>query len=272
MKGHFFFDGGKGGAGFKGFNPWAMKGGFASMFGFAGKGGFKGGKFGGKAFTPELREDESERPEPPANDNLYVKQLPLGATEDMLRDTFGKVGDIAEIRILRPGDFALEGAALIRYASEEQAASARTSLDGAAVHGSTPPLFAKCQTTRQSVSDGDHVYLKNVPTNTTDDKLRDLLSKHGEVKWTKVMRTTNGPGRIGATCGALIEMGSSEQASAAVAALTDQSITFGELVRPMKVRYAANKAAAKAATQQQAAPEEAPQIPGTRLAEGFSPP
>lgn len=279
MKGNFFFKGGKGfgkDAGFKGFSPWGMKGGFDfGMFGFGGKGGFKGGfkggKFGGKGFAPELREDEPDKPEPPASDNLYIKHLPLGATEEMLRDTFGKVGEVAELRILR-SDYALEGAALIRYASEEQATAARTSLDETAVQGSTVPLFAKAQTTKQSAADGDHVYLKNVPTNTTDDKLKELLGKYGEVKWTKVMRTSSGQTRVGQTCGALIEMGSPEQASAAIAALNDQSISFSELVRPMKVRYAANKAAAKASAEQQGAPEDAPQIPGTRLAEGFAPP
>jgi len=278
MKGDFFFKGGKG-AGFKGFSPWGMKGGFDfGKFDWSGnrgfKGGFKGGKFGGKGFAPELREDESDKPEPPASDNLYIKHLPLGITEDMLRETFGKVGEITELRILR-SDFALEGAALIRYASEEQAVAARTGLDDTAVQGSTPALFARSQTTRQSAADLDHVYLKNVPTNTTDEKLKDLLGKYGEVKWTKVMRTSSGQTRIGQTCGALVEMGSPEQASAAIEALNDQSISYGELVRPMKVRFAANKAAAKAPAQEPSppeSPEDLPQIPGTRLAEAFSPP
>jgi len=278
--------------GWKGFDPFALmfKGGYGyGGFPFGGKDFFKGAKgfgkgfefgkgfdkgFGkgfGKASTLELREDGSdEKPEPPPSDNLYIKHLPLGVTEDNLRETFEKSGAIEQLRILRP-DYALECAALIRYSSPEEATAARTTLDGTVVSGSTPPLFAKSQT-KQGASKEDHVYVKNVPTNTPDEKIVELFSKYGEVKWSKVMRTTSGQSRIGSTCAALVEMSTTDEVLAAVAALNGSVLNFSELIRPMRVRYAENKTPPKEVVAPPAPALEEPQVPGTRLAEGFAPP
>merc|ERR1711924_8080 len=61
-------------------------------------------------------------------------------------------------------------------------------------------------------------------------------------KWMKVMRTPNQQ-RIGSTCAALFEMSSEEEAQTAIAALNENVLDLGQLAPPMKVRYAANKAA-----------------------------
>merc|ERR1711904_360316 len=105
------------------------------------------------------------------------------------------MGEIGELRILRP-DFALECAVLVRYASKEQAASARTTLDDTVVDGSTAPLYAHAQE-KQGGTKQDHVYLKNIPTNSSEEKIKMLLGRHGEVKWCKVMRATAGQAKIG---------------------------------------------------------------------------
>lgn len=212
--------------------------------GYGAKGGWtfvKGGGWpGGKGMVPELREDAPDKPEPPASDNLYVKHLPIGVTEDDVRSTFSQnSAEIVELRILRP-EFALECAALVRFATEEQAAQARTSLDGTVVHGQTPALYANAQT-RQGASKKDHVYLRNVPTNASEEKVEELLNKYGTVKWHKVMRTRQGQMKISPTCAALFEMSSEEEAEKAIAALNDVELNFSDVAPPMKVRYAANR-------------------------------
>jgi len=280
----------KGGKGFQAFwppwaapfgfpGPWGPKGGWGKGFGpkgypganFGGWTYVKGGTGFGKGGVPELREDGPERPEPPQSDNLYVKHLPLGVTEENLRETFSTCGEVAEVRVLRP-DFALECAALVRFVTVGDAEKARTTLDSTVVKGSTPSLYANAQNKR-GASKQDHVYLKNVPTNASEDKLKELLGAHGEVKWSKVMRATAGQSRISATCAALFEMESEEQAAAAIEALNNKVLSFEVVAPAMKVRYAENKAAKAAADKPSEATEpQIPEMPATRLVAAAPPP
>jgi len=220
--------------------------------------GFGWGK-GGWAPVPQLQKDDGpEKAEPPASDNLYVKHLPLGITDEVVKETFAKMGEVAELRILRP-DFSLESAALVRYATAESAAAARSTLNGTVLEGSTPPIFAKTQD-KSGGKKEDHVYIKNIPASTTDENLKELMSKYGEVKWLKVMRASPGQWKISPTCAALIEMGGTAEAEAAIKDLNDKELSYSSLIGPMKVRYAENKAK----TSPDGGAE--PTLPGTRLA------
>lgn len=262
---------------------WNQKGGFGGGYGMwfggmGGKGAYSGfggkGNYGGwtyvkggygKGGVPELREDGPEKPEPPQSDNLYVKHLTIGVTEESVKEAFAGCGEVAEVRILRP-EFALECAALVRFATTEGAAQARTTLDGTVMQGSTPVLYANNQN-KGATPKKDHVYVKGIPTNTSEDKIKAIFAQHGEVKWNKIMRSIPGQSRIGATCAALFEMGSEEEAEAAIAALNEKTLSLSDFCGPMRVRYAENKAANKAAAVDAAAqPSEAPEdMPATRL-------
>eukprot|EP00427_Karlodinium_veneficum_P041932 CAMPEP_0169263962 /NCGR_PEP_ID=MMETSP1016-20121227/44744_1 /TAXON_ID=342587 /ORGANISM="Karlodinium micrum, Strain CCMP2283" /LENGTH=99 /DNA_ID=CAMNT_0009347037 /DNA_START=143 /DNA_END=442 /DNA_ORIENTATION=+ len=90
-------------------------------------------------------------------------------------------------------------------------------------------------------SQEDHVYIENVPTSTLEEELDELLSKYGEVKWCSVLGYTPGKSRVESTCAAFVEMSSFIEASKAVDALNGTVVHFSELIRPMKVRYAALK-------------------------------
>jgi RNA recognition motif-containing protein len=185
-----------------------------------------------------------EKPEPPASNNLYIKHLPMGVTEDMLQDTFQTAGHIQQLRILRL-DNLVESAALIRFSSPEEATAARTTLDGTVVNGSTRPLIAKSMAGPEGGSQEDHVYIENVPTSTLEEELEELFSKYGKVEWSSVLGYTPGKSRVESTCAAFVEMSTFQEASAAVAALNGTVVHFSELIRPMKVRYAENKAPPK---------------------------
>merc|ERR1712224_857837 len=105
----------------------------------------------------------------------------------------------------------------------------------------------------------DHVYIKNVPTNTSEEKLKELVGAHGEIKWHKIMRANAGQSRIGATCASLFEMSSEDEVQKIVAALNDKQMDYSELCGPMRVRYAENKAARAATVAEQ------PAVAGARL-------
>merc|ERR1719217_1773171 len=83
--------------------------------------------------------DDPDKPEPPPSDNLYVRDLPMRTNEETVRETFSKVGQVVELRLLWAGTSPVCGA-LVRMASKEQAVSARTMLDGQALEGKTSVL------------------------------------------------------------------------------------------------------------------------------------
>lgn len=210
-----------------------------------GKGFDSWGKGGGLVLQP--RSEEPEMTEPPASDNLYVKHLPAGITEAEVRETFEKCGEVKELRVLRP-DFSLEWPALVRMGTPEQAQAARTTLDNTVPSGSTQPIVATHQK-KGGTTKEDHVYIKNVPLNTTTEKLQELFSQYGEVKWCKMMPAAAsqwGQWGMGATLSsaALVQMSTEDEAKNAIESLNGNSLKLEVLASPMKVRFAANKAAA----------------------------
>mmetsp|Transcript_85323 Transcript_85323/g.150678 ORF Transcript_85323/g.150678 Transcript_85323/m.150678 type:complete len:335 (-) Transcript_85323:351-1355(-) len=221
-----------------------MKGGWGAPKGW-GKGGWGGGGKGGwggfGSWAPlklPPREEEPEKPEGPPSDNLYVKHLPVGITEEDVKATFGKCGEVADCRLLRP-DYSLEWAALVRMTTPEQAATARQSLDNGYPEYTVPALMVK-QQTKNGSSVEDHCYIKNVPTNTTEAKLTAVFAKFGEVKWVSVLPpATNW--RVGPSSTALVQMSNKEECEKAIEALNDVVPTFSDFGATMKVRFALPK-------------------------------
>jgi len=164
-----------------------------------------------------------------------VKHWPVGVTEDEVKATFAASGEVAECRLLRP-DVSLEWAALVRMSSPEQAAAARQSVDDTFPAVDQKPLEVTIQQ-KNGAPKEDHCYVKNVPSNTTKEKITALFGKYGEVKWCNVLAS----GRKDASSGALVEMSSAEEAQKAIADLNGKTLPLAELGQTIKVRYALNK-------------------------------
>lgn len=218
-------------------------GGKQKMFGGRAWGKGKGwGKGWGSWWAPppklQPRDEEVEKPEGPESENLYIKHLPVGATEEDVTATFQKAGEVAECKVLKP-NYSLEWAALVRMATPAQAAVARQSVDNTFPLISPQALSVQLQTKKGEAKD-DHCYIKNLPTNITKDKLEALFSKFGEVKWCEVMPPMM-RGRIDSSCAALVEMGSPDECQKAITGLNEQVIPFAELGATVKVRYALKK-------------------------------
>jgi RNA recognition motif-containing protein len=204
-----------------------------SMMG--GCGGMKGGWSAPKLLP---REEEPEKPEGQPSENLYVKHLPVGVTEEQIKDTFQKVGTVEECRLLRP-DYSLEWAALVRMSTLEQGAAARRTLDDSYPVIIPPePLLVKLQTKNGAPKD-DHCYIKNLPTNATKDKVIALFSKYGEVKWCEVLSPA-GKWKVDSSSAALVEM-PPEDCQKAIAALDGSQVPYSEIGATIRVRYALNK-------------------------------
>jgi len=227
------------------------KGGWGGYGGGWGKGGYMayanwawyGNWWPSSKLPPRDDEKEKERPEPAVSDNLYVKHLPVGISEEDLTATFTKVGEVTSLRIIKP-EFALEWSALVRLATEQQAQTARTSLDEQYPQAVTPPLEAHTQQKGGSTVD-DHVYIKHLPTNTTTEKIDALCSRFGEVKWSSVLPPSTRQWRVDSSRAALVQMGSTEEAAKVIEAFDGKPLPLSDVGATMKVRYAESKVRAQ---------------------------
>merc|ERR1740121_471128 len=68
----------------------------------------------------------------PPSDNLYVKGLPIDASEDEVRLLFGEYGNVVSIKVMTPRPGAYDCTALVRMSSVEEAEAAVNSSGGGA--------------------------------------------------------------------------------------------------------------------------------------------
>lgn len=228
-----------------GVDGWSVKCANHDVAGGAGKGeggkgdffSFMGGKGkdiwgGGWVWSNQT---ESERPEPEPHDNLYVKNLPPGVSEEEITETFAEAGDVVECRVLR-WDGVSECAALVRMASIEAATKAKELLNG--------KVHAKCvqdvTVTIQQKSGApveDHCFVKGLHCTTSEEQLKALFGKCGEVKWCRVLPLPFMPASTKLPdCTALVQMANAEEAQKAVDELSGQPAP--ECGAAMVVRYA----------------------------------
>jgi len=219
------------------------KGGCGGGFPQGGKGwyGGKGGKGDwpavGWVWQPSGRSASGDRPEPDPHENLYVKDLPPGVTDDEVHATFSKVGQVLMSRVLRWDD--MSGcAALVRMANVEQALRAKEELDGT-VLGSCIRQIACTPQEKRGASVEDHVYVKGLHFTTTRKQLSTLFDHYGTVKWTRILPLPfpSNPANF-PDCTALVQMSSEEEAQLAIQSLNGQSPALGAA---MSVTFAALK-------------------------------
>mmetsp|Transcript_20308 Transcript_20308/g.53833 ORF Transcript_20308/g.53833 Transcript_20308/m.53833 type:complete len:468 (-) Transcript_20308:177-1580(-) len=218
-----------------------------------GKGWGKGGGWGGDGWlwTPGPSRggrdgEEDSRPEGPPSDNLYVKDLPPGITEDEVFATFSKAGQVVDCYVLR-WDHLSACAALVRMASTEQATKAKEKLHGA-IHENCHTLLSVRNHEKNGETQDDHAYVKGIHCTTTEEQVREVLGKFGTVKWMKLLPLPFREGGKGGGSGfpqvaALVQFTSPEETTAAVNALDGK--TSSEFGAPMVIKFAEEKANAK---------------------------
>lgn len=202
------------------------KGGAAGGKGWYGKGGKGGWPAIGWVWQPSGRTKGGDRPEPAPHENLYVKDLPPGITEDEVHSTFSKVGQVLGSRVLRWDD--MSGcAALVRMANTEQAVRAKASLNGTVLESCLRPLTCTPQEKAGQPVE-DHVYIKGLHFTTSRKQLSALFGRFGTVKWSRVLPLPfpSNPANL-PDCTALVQMSSPEEAQYAMTGLNGQSPALG---------------------------------------------
>jgi len=76
-----------------------------------------------------------------AKTNLYVKNIALFVTDDMLNDAFKPYGNITSTKIMRDANGMSKGFGFVCFASLSEAEKAKTELNGKVVWPSTKPLY-----------------------------------------------------------------------------------------------------------------------------------
>ncbi|GBE60586.1 polyadenylate binding protein [Babesia ovata] len=143
--------------------------------------------------------------------NLYVRNFPDTWTEDDLRETFSKYGEITSM-LLKTDDKGRRFA-FVNYSDTSMAKAAMEAQNGVKLEGMEEPLMV-CQhmgkarryamlKAQYDSSAQDHrnkflgvnLYLKNLDDAIDDAALRDLFKQYGTVTSSKVMRDPNGVSR-----------------------------------------------------------------------------
>jgi len=167
------------------------------------------------------------------NDNLYVKGLPLGTPDFLLRAVFAQFGTVVWLKVLDPrGAEALDCAALVQMATVDEAQAAVAALHGRVLSAPLQPMRVRFAGKEQQP--GSNLYVGGLPITIHEQQLRTTFSECGVVMRLRLLVQ---PGRP--ETHALVQMSSPDEAEVAINKLHGAP---PQTVGPtLVVRYAKNK-------------------------------
>ena len=140
------------------------------------------------------------------NNSIYIKNIPDKINESEIKDLFKKFGEITWSKVL--SDNSGRKFAIIVFSSTESASKAKEEMNDKKIDNNEIGLYVdllqkKSERKRFLISKiGDinnklnqefkncNLYIKNLPYDLTDDKLREIFSKYGEIKSVKISKFT----------------------------------------------------------------------------------
>ncbi|GKB70324.1 polyadenylate-binding protein 7, partial [Tanacetum coccineum] len=140
--------------------------------------------------------------------NLYIKNLELGMTQDVLEQTFAKFGKILSLVIARDDDGVSKGFGFVNFENPNDATKAVEEMNGSEL-GSKVLYVARAQKKyeREQILrsqfaemrkeqirkyQDSNVYVKNIDDDVTEDQLRDHFRHFGTITSVKLMREDKG--------------------------------------------------------------------------------
>eukprot|EP00929_Paragymnodinium_shiwhaense_P073470 TRINITY_DN37448_c0_g1_i1.p1 TRINITY_DN37448_c0_g1~~TRINITY_DN37448_c0_g1_i1.p1 ORF type:complete len:859 (+),score=163.80 TRINITY_DN37448_c0_g1_i1:80-2656(+) len=169
------------------------------------------------------------------SDNLYVKGLPLGTPDMLLRAVFAQFGTVTRLKVLppRPGDATTNDcAALVQMSSVGEAEAAVTALHGRALAQNQPGM--RIRFAGRDQQPGANLYVAGLPTTILEEHLRATFAACGGVVRLRLLVQSGRP-----ETHALVQMASEEEARAAITQLSGKPpVNFG---MSLVVRYAAKR-------------------------------
>ncbi|PIA43523.1 hypothetical protein AQUCO_01900128v1 [Aquilegia coerulea] len=144
--------------------------------------------------------------------NLYIKNLDLDMTEELLQEKFSEFGKISKLTILKDSNGNSKGVAFVNFETPDNAKRAMEEINGTQV-GSKIIYLAKAQKKAereqilhhhfdergkehiQKQKLGLNVYVKNINLDVHDDELREVFGQCGTITSVRLMRDDNGKSR-----------------------------------------------------------------------------
>jgi len=120
--------------------------------------------------------------------NLIVNYIPSSLQEDQLYDLFATVGPIKSLRIMRNADGTGKGYGFVEYQHQCDAVQAIEEFDGKAMKNKNLKVaFARPGGSRE----GCNLFVKNLPTSWTTEKLTEVFSNFGDLLECRVLSTND---------------------------------------------------------------------------------
>mmetsp|Transcript_16594 Transcript_16594/g.38352 ORF Transcript_16594/g.38352 Transcript_16594/m.38352 type:complete len:603 (+) Transcript_16594:93-1901(+) len=125
--------------------------------------------------------------------NIYVKNLDSSIDNKALYDTFSLFGNILSCKVASDTSGKSHGYGFVHYESEEAAKQAIEKVNGMMIGEKTVQVTMFVKRSERSPSDNDNytnLYVKNIPREWDEAKLRDMFTEHGEIT-SMAMRSNN---------------------------------------------------------------------------------
>jgi polyadenylate-binding protein len=159
--------------------------------------------------------------------NLFVKNIPSNVKPREFYEKFLEFGDIASAKVGQDDDGNITGYGYVSYYNPESCEQAISTLDGKELWGQELEVkrFQKKNErfTTTSLSTNKNIYLKNLPQDITENGLKDLFNKYGNITWCKIMLDSN------QRKSAIISYDKEESANKAIEDMNGKNIDGSEL-------------------------------------------
>mmetsp|Transcript_2134 Transcript_2134/g.6316 ORF Transcript_2134/g.6316 Transcript_2134/m.6316 type:complete len:644 (-) Transcript_2134:300-2231(-) len=126
--------------------------------------------------------------------NIFVKNLDKSITSGDLYNTFGQFGPIASCKIATDSVGNPKGYGFVQFEKQEAADEAIARVNNMVVAGRQVYVgpFVRRQDRGNGESKFSNVYVKNISENCTEDDLKEIFGKHGEITSVVIMRDSEG--------------------------------------------------------------------------------
>jgi polyadenylate-binding protein len=133
--------------------------------------------------------------------NVFIKNLDHAIDNKALHDTFAAFGNILSCKVAQDENGNSKGYGFVHYETDEAAAQAIKHVNGMLLNekkvfvGHHIPKKDRQSKFEEMKANFTNIYVKNIPTETTDEEFRDLFEKFGEVTSASLARDDAGKNR-----------------------------------------------------------------------------
>eukprot|EP01025_Chloroclados_australasicus_P036465 TRINITY_DN3718_c0_g2_i1.p1 TRINITY_DN3718_c0_g2~~TRINITY_DN3718_c0_g2_i1.p1 ORF type:complete len:376 (+),score=52.95 TRINITY_DN3718_c0_g2_i1:96-1223(+) len=174
--------------------------------------------------------------------NIYIKNLPPEVDTEALKQLFSGYGVIENARLVQATNPTGYNYGFVKYQSVDQAQLAISSMHNAQVGNNFLEVKFAAQDLRNTNvgrangsvqgSPSDNLYVRNIPNSYADEDIRSMFSLYGNVKEIRILQSSD-PARLN---GALVRMGSMEEAQRAIEGLNNKPPPGGS--QPLQIKFA----------------------------------